>query len=110
MSGPGGPRSCVREGAWLEGWKSLPGMPTPACNRLQLRRREAGWGAAGGEEAVRRITNSIRPDRLASLRASGEARTCTKSRELITLKGWVQKRWWEAVRWLETEGFEGQAT
>ena len=29
-------------------------------NRLQLRRREAGWGAAGGERLVRRITNSIR--------------------------------------------------
>ena len=26
----------------------------------------------------------------------------------MTLKGWVQKRSWEAVRWLETEGFEGQ--
>src|SRR5262249_27679555 len=31
------------------------------CNRLQLRRRETGWGAAGGERLVRRITNSIRP-------------------------------------------------
>jgi len=29
----------------------------------------------GGEEVVRRITNSIRPDRLASLRPKGEART-----------------------------------
>jgi len=28
----GRPRSCVREGVWLEGWKSLPGLPTPACN------------------------------------------------------------------------------
>ena len=28
----------------------------------------------------------------------------------LTLKGWVQKRSWEAVRWLETEGFEGQAS
>src|SRR5271166_3182189 len=30
------------------------------CNRLQLRRRETGWGAAGGERPVRRLTNSIR--------------------------------------------------
>jgi hypothetical protein len=28
----------------------------------------------------------------------------------MTLKGWVEKRSWEAVRWLETEGFEGQAS
>jgi hypothetical protein len=28
----------------------------------------------------------------------------------MTLKGWVQKRPWEAVGWLETEGFEGQAS
>jgi hypothetical protein len=27
---------------------------------LQLRRRKAGWGAAGGERPVRRQTNSIR--------------------------------------------------
>jgi len=27
----------------------------------------------------------------------------------MALKGWVRKRLWEAVRWLETEGFEGQA-
>ena len=31
------------------------------CNRLQLRRREARWRAAGDERLVRRITNSIRP-------------------------------------------------
>jgi len=28
----------------------------------------------------------------------------------LTLKGWVSKRSREAVRWLETEGFEGQAS
>jgi len=28
----------------------------------------------------------------------------------MTLKGWVQKRSRGAVRWLETEGFEGQAS
>jgi hypothetical protein len=33
------------------------------CNRLQLRRRETGWEAAGGERLVRRLTNSIRPAR-----------------------------------------------
>jgi len=30
------------------------------CNRLQLRRGDTGWGAAGGEWPVRRMTNSIR--------------------------------------------------
>src|SRR5208282_3010672 len=31
------------------------------CNRLQLRRRDTGWGAAGGERPVRTVRNSIRP-------------------------------------------------
>src|SRR5882672_8029649 len=87
MSGPGGPRSCVREGAWLEGWKSFPGMPTPACIQPKLRRREAGWRATEGEEVVRRNTNSIRPCRLASLRAKGEARTRSVEREAPDAEG-----------------------
>jgi hypothetical protein len=33
------------------------------CNRLQLRRGDTGWGAAGGERPVRTIRNSIRPVR-----------------------------------------------
>ena len=103
-------RSCDREGVWLEGWKSLSGMPTPACNRLQLRRREAGWGASGGEEVVRRITNSIRPHRLASLRAKGEARTCSDEQEAHDAEGLGAKATKGTVRWLETEGFEGQTT
>lgn len=64
----------------------------------------------GGEEAVRRMTNSIRPDRLASLRASGEARTCSEEREAPDAEGLGRKAIKGAVRWLETEGFEGQAT
>ena len=35
-------------------------------SRRQLRRREAGWEAAGSKLSVRRITNSIRRDVLAS--------------------------------------------
>jgi len=48
---------------WTEGCKSPPGIRSPACSRLQLRRREAGWRAAGGERSICRITNSIRPAR-----------------------------------------------
>ena len=37
-------------------------------SRRSLRRREAGWRATGGERPVRRMTNSIRPVAVASLR------------------------------------------
>jgi len=37
-------------------------------------RREAGWGATGGERAVRRRTTPIRPGVAARLRFHGEAR------------------------------------
>jgi hypothetical protein len=46
------------------GWRGeSPLRVNVTRNRLQLRRRETGWGAAGGERPVRRITNSIRPVR-----------------------------------------------
>ena len=47
----------------------------PSCSRPKLRRRETGWGATEGERAIRRMTNSIRPCRLASQRWNGEAQT-----------------------------------
>ena len=40
-------------------------MPQRRSGR-QLRRREVGWEAAGSELSVRRMTNSIRRDVLAS--------------------------------------------
>jgi hypothetical protein len=43
------------------------------CSRRQLRRREAGWRAAGGERAARRMTNPIRRRVAASLLIDGEA-------------------------------------
>ena len=36
-----------------ERWKSFSGRRSPACSRTELRRREAGWGAPGGERPVR---------------------------------------------------------
>jgi hypothetical protein len=45
------------------------------CSCLQLRHREVGWGAAGGERPVRRMTNPFRPGVPASLLAKGEAWT-----------------------------------
>ena len=51
----------VRLKACLTGEVKVLFRQTRTCNRLQLRRRAAGWGAAGGERPVRRITNSIRP-------------------------------------------------
>jgi len=61
-------------------------------NRRQLRRCEAGWEAAPDEMSVRRMTNSIRRDVLASLHWSGEARKSPH-----TLK-WRIKRYAEALR------------
>ena len=60
----------------------------------------------GSEEVVRRITNSIRPDRSVSLRSTGEARTCDEQ-EVHGAEGLGDKATMETVRWLETEGFEG---
>jgi len=44
------------------GWRGeSPLQVNVTCNRLQLRRGDTGWGAAGGERPVRTIRNSIRP-------------------------------------------------
>src|SRR5271166_2668358 len=43
------------------------------CGRRQLRRREARWGAAGGERTARRMTNPFRRHGAASLPTHGEA-------------------------------------
>jgi hypothetical protein len=44
------------------GWRGgSPLQVNVTCNRLQLRRGDTGWGAAGGERLVRTIRNSIRP-------------------------------------------------
>jgi hypothetical protein len=46
------------------GWRSeSPLQVHVTCNRLQLRRGDTGWGAAGGERPVRTLRNSIRPVR-----------------------------------------------
>src|SRR5450432_3271056 len=51
---------CVCEYALCARWKSVSCEVTIICSRRQLRRCEAGWEAAGGERAARRMTNPIR--------------------------------------------------
>lgn len=87
------------------------------CNRTSLRRREAGWRATGGEWPVRRImTNSIRPNAVASQLGNGEAQDARVPRGM-----WMAGRPCHAVSpgekpnqtpgtaagWLETEWLEG---
>ena len=62
----------------------------------------------GGERAARRITNSIRPGRLASLLANGEAQTDANVSEACRAEGLCVKATAGAVRWVETGCTEGQ--
>lgn len=50
----------------------LRGIPAPVAESNCLY-REVGWGATRGELPVRRETNGIRFDNVASLRPKGEA-------------------------------------
>ena len=68
------------------GGSPLQARRFPACNRLQLRRREAGWRAAGGERPVRRMTNSIRPCVL------GEPATEWRSLAPLPTRRWESRR------------------
>ena len=52
-------------------------MPAPG-SRKSLRRREAGWRATGGEHAVCRMANTIRPGTATSLLGNGEVQTGTR--------------------------------
>src|SRR5712692_37340 len=84
-------------------------MPTPACSRPQLRRREAGWGAAEGERIIHRMTNSIRPGRLASPLGNGEAQTCEPQvwtkRMLAALEtGVTGGKWYSLIDKVHPEG------
>ena len=67
--------------------------------------REAAWGATGGERAIRRMTNSIRPRRLASPLGTGEAQTRASGKPSTLMDGAKAMR--GAARWLETESLEG---
>jgi len=67
--------------------------------------REAAWGATGGERAIRRMTNSIRPRRLASPLGTGEAQTRASGKPSTLMDG--AKAMVGAARWLETESLEG---
>jgi hypothetical protein len=58
--------------------------------------REGAWGATGGERAIRRTTNAIRPCRLASHLANGEAQTRMSGKPATLRDG--------AKRWRERQG------
>ena len=66
-------------------------------------RREAGWGATGGEVSVRRMTNSIRRDVTASPPAKG------RSLKLTGHAGVAAKAMAGGITWLEVERPEGEA-
>jgi len=80
----------------------LSRLESRTCNRKQLRHREVGWEAAGGERAVCRITNSIRlgiPDEPAhSWRSLGLRYQASRRAESDVIK--LRRR---GARWLETE-------
>ena len=62
----------------------------------------------GGERAARRITNSIRPGRLASLLEAGEAQTDAEASEARRAEGLCVKATAGSIRWVETGCSEGQ--
>jgi RNA-directed DNA polymerase len=66
---------------------------------MQLRRREAGWRAAGSELAVRRKTNSIRRDVATSLLIHGEVRNTPGTLSLVAKAMLGRITWLEAERW-----------
>jgi hypothetical protein len=61
-------------------WKSNPCEVTPHVAEGNCIRREAGWEAAGGERAARRMTNPFRRRGAASPRSQGEAWMATSGR------------------------------
>jgi hypothetical protein len=79
-------------------------MRSPACNQTKGRYREVGSEATGGEILVRRMTNAIRLDGVASLLVNGEAQPRPGAgRRRPPLRGSVQKRADDAIGWLATE-------
>jgi hypothetical protein len=102
-------RASVRVSGWKGGspFQACPLRPVTDCNCVAARR--------GGEQqevkksSVGTQTRFGRADWRACDRKAKPGPALLSGRPL-TLKGWVRKRSWEAVRWLETEGFEGQTT
>jgi hypothetical protein len=102
-------RASVRVSGWKGGspLQASPLRPVTDCNCVVARR--------GGEQqevkksSVGTRTRFGRTDWRACDRKAKPG-PALRSGKPMTLKGWVRKRSWEAVRWLETEGFEGQTT
>src|SRR3990172_9437909 len=72
-----------------------------------MRRPEGAGGANGGERSIRRITNSIRPERLTSLPPTGEVLTRASGKP-VELRGSVRKRRREAS-WVFGDGGIGSS-
>jgi hypothetical protein len=69
--------------------------------RNQLRRREAGWRAGGGELAARRSTNVIRSDEQASRRA--KVKPCARGGVAVSAE-WEPAKAGTVVMWRLTMG------
>jgi hypothetical protein len=70
--------------------------------RNQLRRREAGWRAGGGELAARRSTNVIRSDEQASRRA--KVKPCARGGVAVSVEWEPDKKADTVVMWRLTMG------
>jgi hypothetical protein len=66
---------CACELAQAEGCKSSLRKCSILIAESNCTCREAVWGATGGELAVCRMTNTIRPDEVTSLLGKGEVQT-----------------------------------
>jgi hypothetical protein len=87
----------ARASAFCQGGASPPQAHPfgPVMNRNCVARRRGGKQRGVKETSVA-IANSIRPDRTASLRCKGEART-RENGEAMALRRWVSKRPWRRL-------------
>jgi hypothetical protein len=80
-----------------------------SVSRRKLRRSDAGWGATGGENTVRRMTNAIRPKRGGEpaiqrriLDAESDRASGSETREPRDPSRWVnsrKRRWGPSGGW-----------
>ena len=102
----------ARASARMSGWKggspfqANPDRPVFDRNRVAARRGGEQWKEKMSSVGTR--TRFGRTDWRACERMAKPG-PATSGRP-TTLRGWVSKRSWEAVRWLETEGIEGQTS
>jgi hypothetical protein len=96
---------CAPESTHNNGVKVLIGQQHwPVRSGRQLRRRETGWGApeANDQSINKTMLNSIRPDALASLQMSGEAKNGIRP-------GKGERKIRDLACWQDSEQREGNA-